>query len=66
MKNAFIYLILAATTFPLSSCTTTSESSRQQFLSTTARSGVRTLIAKNWHIDDDCRHIDYPAMNIVA
>lgn len=29
------------------------------------RSGVRTLVAKNWHIDDDCRHIDYPAMDIV-
>ncbi|WP_245304179.1 hypothetical protein [Rhizobium aethiopicum] len=22
-------------------------------------------MAKNWHIDDDCRHIDYPAMDVV-
>ncbi|MBB4477812.1 hypothetical protein [Rhizobium etli] len=34
-------------------------------MSITARSGVRTLVAKNWHIDDDCRHIDYPAIDIV-
>ncbi|EJZ17964.1 hypothetical protein NE852_13525 [Rhizobium sp. Pop5] len=53
------------TAIPLSSCTTTSETSRQQSLSITARSGVRTLVAKNWHIDDDCRHIDYPAIEIV-
>ena len=65
MKNAFVYLILAATMIPLSSCTTTSESSRQQSLSITAKSGVRTLVAKNWHIDDDCRHINYPAIDIV-
>ena len=65
MKNAFIFLILAATVIPLSSCTTTSEASRRQSESITARSGVRTLVAKNWHIDDDCRHIDYPAIDIV-
>ncbi|AIC27873.1 hypothetical protein IE4771_CH02775 [Rhizobium etli bv. mimosae str. IE4771] len=63
--NAFVYLILAATVTPLSSCTTTPESSRRQSLSITAQSGIRTLVAKNWHIDDDCRHIDYPAINIV-
>ncbi|WP_245314353.1 hypothetical protein [Rhizobium sp. R634] len=50
---------------PLSACTTTSEGLRRQSESITARSGVRTLVAKNWHIDDDCRHIDYPAIDIV-
>ncbi|WP_245313636.1 hypothetical protein [Rhizobium sp. R635] len=58
-------MILAATTIPLSSCTTTSDGFRRQSQSITARSGVRTLVAKNWHIDDDCRHIDYPAIDIV-
>ncbi|MGF6159547.1 hypothetical protein M2267_004819 [Ensifer sp. KUDG1] len=58
------YLLLTAATITLSACTTTSESSRQQTLSITARSGVKTLVAKNWHIDDDCGQIDYPAMTI--
>ncbi len=58
------YLLLTAATITLSACTTTSASSRQQTLSITARSGVKTLVAKNWHIDDDCSQIDYPAMTI--
>ncbi|MBX4863431.1 hypothetical protein G9X64_16450 [Rhizobium sophorae] len=65
MKNLFIFIILSAATIPLASCTTTSDGFRQQSLSITARSGVRTLVAKNWHIDDNCRHIDYPAMDVV-
>ncbi|WP_043612470.1 hypothetical protein [Ensifer sp. ZNC0028] len=58
------YLLLAAAAITLSACTATSESSRQQTLSITARSGVKTLVAKNWHINDDCSQIDYPAMTI--
>lgn len=58
------YLLLTAAAITLSACTTTSESSRQQTLSITARSGVKTLVAKNWHINDDCSQIDYPAMTI--
>lgn len=55
---------MAAAAITLSACTATSESSRQQTLSITARSGVKTLVAKNWHINDDCSQIDYPAMTI--
>ncbi|MFK0274774.1 hypothetical protein ACIQUG_13910 [Ensifer sp. NPDC090286] len=58
------YLLLTAAAITLSACTTASESSRQQTLSITARSGVKTLVAKNWHINDDCSQIDYPAMTI--
>lgn len=57
-------LVLAAAVISLSACTTTSDSSRQQTLSITARGGVKTLVAKNWHIDDDCNQIDYPAMTV--
>lgn len=62
--KAVRYLLLAAAAITLSACTATSESSRQQTLSITARSGVKTLVAKNWHINDDCSQIDYPAMTI--
>ncbi|MBX4888808.1 hypothetical protein [Rhizobium bangladeshense] len=65
MKNLFISVALSLTTALLSNCTTTSEGFRQQSLSVTVRSGVRTLVAKNWHIGDDCRQIDYPAMDVV-
>lgn len=58
------YLLLTAAAMTLLACTTASESSRQQTLSITARSGVKTLVAKNWHINDDCSQIDYPAMTI--
>ncbi|WP_259669820.1 MULTISPECIES: hypothetical protein [unclassified Rhizobium] len=65
LKNLFIFAALSLVTGLLSSCTTSSEGFRQQSLSFPVRSGVRTLVAKNWHIDDDCRHIDYPAMDVV-
>ncbi|MBD9651311.1 hypothetical protein IB267_23460 [Ensifer sp. ENS09] len=58
------YLLLAAAAVTLSACTTASERSRQQTLSITVRSGVKTPVAKNWHINDDCSQIDYPAMTI--
>ncbi|WP_077964876.1 hypothetical protein [Ensifer adhaerens] len=62
--NTVRCLLLASAALSLSACTTTSDSSRQQTLSITARSGVKTLVAKNWHIDDACRQIDYPAMTV--
>lgn len=62
--KTFRYLFLPVIVVALSACTTTSDGSRQQALSITARSGVKTLVAKNWHIDDNCSQIDYPAMTI--
>ncbi|WP_426289281.1 hypothetical protein ACN9MC_27025 [Ensifer adhaerens] len=64
LMKTFRYLFLPVIVVALSACTTTSDDSRQQALSITARSGVKTLVAKNWHIDDNCSQIDYPAMTI--
>ena len=65
MKSISSHLIFAAAVLSLSSCTTTSGSYRQQNLSITTRSGVKTLVAKNWHINDDCSQIDYPEITII-
>ncbi|MFS2180184.1 hypothetical protein ACCC98_30235 [Rhizobium pisi] len=64
MKNIFLYLILAVAMISLSNCTTTSNV-RHDSHRMTARSGVRTSVLQNAHLNGDCKFIDYPSVDIV-
>ena len=65
MKGIFVYLISAAAVISLSSCTTTSDSSRRESASLTAHSGEKTRAGQNWHINSDCSLADYPPTHII-
>ncbi|WP_246732275.1 hypothetical protein [Rhizobium laguerreae] len=64
MKSIFTYSILAVATISLSNCTTTSNI-RHDSHRVTARSGERTSVLQNVHLNGDCKFIDYPRVDIV-
>ena len=65
MKNIFSYLILAAAVISLSSCTTSLTGFKQTSYPATVRSGQKTKMVQNFHIDSNCRHAGYPDIDIV-
>ncbi|MBY5563933.1 hypothetical protein HFO59_26120 [Rhizobium leguminosarum] len=64
MRSIFTYSILAVATISLSNCTTTSNI-RHDSHRMTARSGERTSVLQNVHLNGDCKFIDYPRVDIV-
>lgn len=64
MKNIFTYSISAVAMISLSSCTTTS-SVKHDSHRMTARSGERTAVLQNAHLNGDCKFISYPRVDIV-